>query len=330
MTDFNSLKEIFISYKKFLITTHVNPDADAIGSQLAVKGILEKLGKEVFCINHSATPNNLKFLDTESSIQKFDSEIHKSLFDYVDVIICVDMNRPDRTVSMQNFIRESKAVKVVIDHHLDPDEFADFYFINTEFCATGQIVYTFVKETSISEIDIKTAEQLYAAIMTDTGSFRFDRTTPEVHKIAAELLSLGVNPNLVYDKLYDQSPFRKIKLLGAALESIKLYGKNLEVGCMIVDRGTILSTGAEESDTENFVNYTLSIEGVKIGLFFLELSDGFKVSLRSKGKIPVNKLAAEYGGGGHLNASGLRLRNKKMDDYIQEIINRAEFYLNEQ
>ncbi|MEO8399308.1 MAG: DHHA1 domain-containing protein, partial [Ignavibacteriaceae bacterium] len=184
-----------------------------------------------------------------------------------------------------------------------------------------------VKMSSPFNLDLETAIPIYAAIMTDTGSFRFERTTPAIHYIAAELLELGVNPSIVFDSIYDQSHFAKIKLLGKTLESLQLFGEKKEIGYMVIPREAFQSTGALESDTDGFVNFSLSVVNVKIGILFIELVNGFKVSFRSKGLIPVNKLAVEFGGGGHSNAAGARFFNKKLSDYVDPILNKAEKYL---
>ncbi|MBK7630071.1 MAG: bifunctional oligoribonuclease/PAP phosphatase NrnA [Ignavibacteriales bacterium] len=327
MIDFEKLKHIIQDNSSFLLTTHVNPDADAIGSEVAFYHLLKKLGKKIYIINHSYTPYNLEFLNTEKIIQRFDELEHKSILNEVDVLVALDFNRADRTVRMEDHFRKSSKLKICLDHHQDPEEFVDYLFIDTESCATGQIIYDFIKQTKIVELDFNIAEPLYAAIMTDTGSFRFDRTTSEVHIIIAELLKLGVNPEQVYDKLYDQSKFSKVKLLGRALNSINLK-YNAQLGYMVITQKDFKELGAIESDTENFVNYTLSIENVIVGILFIELKNGFKVSFRSKGDIPVNKLANEFGGGGHTNAAGARFFTNNMLEMIPVILSKAELYLN--
>lgn len=327
MLDFEQLKNIILNNSSFLLTTHVNPDADAIGSEIAFYHLLKKLDKKVYIINHSHTPYNLEFFNNEKVIQRFDEVEHKNIFNEVDVLVALDFNRADRTVRMENYFRSSTKLKICIDHHQDPEEFVDYLFIDTESCATGQIIYNFIKKTNIMQLDFDIAEPLYAAIMTDTGSFRFDRTTSEVHIIIAELLKLGVNPEEVYDKLYDQSKFSKVKLLGRALNSITLTYDN-KLGYMIITQKDFEELGAIESDTENFVNYNLSIENVVVGILFIELKNGFKVSFRSKGDIPVNKLANEFGGGGHTNAAGARFFKNNMQEMIPIILSKAILYLN--
>ena len=327
MIDFNKLKKILTENNSFLLTTHVNPDADAIGSEIALYNLLKLLNKEVFVVNHSSTPYNLDFLDEQKVIQKYDKEKHKNLLNSVDVLVGLDFNRSDRLVSMQDDFLNSEKLKIIIDHHLDREEFVNHLFVDTEYCATGHIIYDFIKQNSIVKLNYSIAYPLYTAIMTDTGSFRFERTTSEIHKIAAEMLETGVNPTEVYDKVYDQGKFGKMKLLGKALESLKLYGDSKEISYMVLNRDDFKTSNSIESDTDTFVNFSLAFENVKIGILFIELKQGFKVSFRSKGNIPVNELAAEFGGGGHKNASGLRITDGKMEDFISKILSKAEQYL---
>ncbi|GBD87879.1 bifunctional oligoribonuclease and PAP phosphatase NrnA [bacterium BMS3Abin03] len=325
--DFNKLKNIIEENDSFLLTTHVNPDADAIGSEIAMYYILKKLGKKTHIINYSETPYNLEFLDKENVIRKYDKEIHQNLFDEVDVLIALDFNRSNRLVSMQEAFLSSNKIKISIDHHPEPEEFVDFNFIDINYSATGHIIYDFLITTKIISFDYSIAAPLYAAIMTDTGSFRFERTTAELHRIVADLLDKGVSPADIYDNIYDHSKISKIKLLGRALNTLQLISDN-KIGYMYIYRSTFKELGALESDTDNFVNYSLSIENVVLGMLFVELKDGFKVSFRSKGKIPVNKLASQIGGGGHLNAAGARLNNLVMIEEMPKIIKTAKEFLN--
>lgn len=326
MVNFQKLKNIILSNKTFLITTHVNPDADAIGSEIAFYQILKVLGKRSYIINHSETPYNLKFMDVDNVIRQFNLDDHSDLFYQVDVLVALDFNRSDRTVSMKKNFEQSKAIKICIDHHQDPERFVDYEFIDTDYSATGEIILNLITETKLVSLTKEIAEPIYAAIMTDTGSFRFERTTAKLHRKVAMLLDTGVNPTEIYDKIYDQSKFSKVKLLGRALDSIQLTSGG-KIAYMIITQKDFDDFGAIESDTENFVNYNLSIENVLLGILFIELKNGFKVSFRSKGNIPVNKLAAEFGGGGHTNAAGARFFDHKMtDEMISQILLRAQNY----
>ena len=312
--------------EKIILTCHVNPDGDAIGSELALYYALKKKGRDVKIINHSATPYTLEFLDEEKVIQKYAPEKHDEIILNSDLIVFLDMNVLSRTVSMENVFRKYNGKKWVIDHHTDAEDFADNYLLNTEACATGEIIYDFIVKENFVEPDKQIAIALYTAIMTDTGSFRFDRTTPRIHRITADLMEFGIRPEIIYEQIYDQGEIGRLKLLGYALESLQL-NETQEICYMVISRKALEETKTDEADIEGFVNYTTSVRGVKIGMLFYELKDGFKVSFRSKGTIPVNKLAAEFGGGGHLNASGARFAKGKIKDYLPKILKAAEKYL---
>ena len=326
MLNFTLLNKIIAKNNSFVITTHVNPDADAIGSEIALSIFLRRLNKEVRIINHSETPYFLKFLDNKKVIEKYDESQHSSIIANCDVIFTLDLNALSRTVSMEENIRKSKALKVCIDHHTDPEDFTEHVFIDPNLSSTGEILFDFIKESSGENLDYDLALPIYAAILTDTGSFRFDRTTPRLHRITAELLEAGVNPQWVYREIYDQGKQSRIRLLGRALNSIKL-DETGELAYMKILNIDLNETGADEADVDGFVNYCLSIKGVKLGILFFEMDDEVKISFRSAGNIPVNKLAAEFNGGGHINASGARVENAGIDELINKVLKSAEKYL---
>ncbi|RMD49003.1 MAG: bifunctional oligoribonuclease/PAP phosphatase NrnA [Ignavibacteria bacterium] len=322
---FKKLIDIFESNNKFVLTTHINPDADAIGSEMGLYYLLRELGKTVHIINHSETPYTLKFMDDDEIIERFDPQIHDDVILNSDVIIFLDLNSSNRVASMEDVCLKSGAVKVIIDHHTNPEDFVDYQFIFTEASSTGEIIYDIIYESGYKITKLKTAEVIYAAIMADTGSFHYDRTTPKIHKIAAELLQLGVQPDKIYEELYEKGTLGRLRLLGSALSSLN-QAHDGKLTYMVIKKKDLENNGAVEADIEGFVGYTLSVEGTQIGLLFYDLDDGFKISFRSKGKIPVNKLAEEFGGGGHLNAAGARLNGESMDDVIPKVIASAKKY----
>ncbi len=327
MTDFPLLKKIIEEHSSFVLSTHVSPDADALGSELAFYLLLKNLGKKVFVVNHSATPYNLEFLDTGNVIDKFDEQKHPKVIEESEVFILLDLNHAGRIVRMEKTFRSYSGIKICIDHHHDPENSFDYIFGGTDYCATSEIIYDFIEKTKIVELDYLIAYQLYAGIMTDTGSFRFDRTTPRVHQLTSDLLSKGVDPTDMYEKIYNQFRYGRVKLLGEALESIKLDSTK-QIAYMVITRGALERNNATEDDVDGFVNYCLTIQGVNVGILFFELKDGLKISFRSKGEITVNKLAAEFGGGGHINASGTRLFNVALDEMTEKVISAAQKYLN--
>lgn len=329
MKEFQQLKSILQTYKTFVISSHVNPDADAIGSELAIAAVLQKLGKKVKVINYSETPYFLRFLDADNQIEVYKPENHDKIISSVDVIIIADTNDLRRTVKMENALRKSKAYKICVDHHQNPENFYKLGVINTEISSTGELVYKFIKETGIVVPDYNIALQVYSAIVTDTGSFKYERTTPETLRIVAELLELGIVPNKILDKIYDQNKISKNRLLGKSLCTMELNNSG-EICYMQITQEDLQETGSTEEEVDGFVNFCLSVQGVKIGILFFELADGMKVSLRSKGTIPVNEIAKEFGGGGHINASGIRLFDTTLSFKKNEILQSAEKYLKKQ
>ncbi len=326
MLSYKKLAEIFNSNKTFVISSHINPDGDAIGSELGLFYALGKNGKNVRIINHSPVPRELKFLDEDKVVEKYSSRKHNKFIAEADMHIFVDINQIDRVASMEKVFRKNRKYSVYIDHHRDPDDFVNDMILKPEVGSVGEIIFDFLDKTKFAPIDLKIANSLYAAIITDTGSFRFERTSPKTHIIASKLLRVGVNPKRIYELLYEQDKINRLKLLGKALSSIRLDGKG-KVSSMVLRLKDIKEVGGTESDIEGFVSYTLTLEGVRIGLFFLEFENGFKVSYRSRGSIPMNKLAGEFGGGGHINAAGSRLDGKSIDEYMPKVIEKAVEYL---
>jgi len=316
------------SNNNFIITTHVNPDGDAIGSELALARYLQSLGKNVTIINHSPTPDYLLFmLNSKDNILEFNEKLHSSLIGNADVIFTLDLSQLSRTKSLEDYVRKSNATKICIDHHPLPEDYAEINLVETTSSSTGELVYHLLKQTG-TEITLDIALPLYVAIMTDTGSFKYERTTSNLHRIIAELLDSGVVPIKVHQEIYDQGSANRIQLLGRAFNSLVIAGDG-KLAYMKISLNDLNETNSKEEDVEGFVSYTLSIKGVEVGLFFFELENGFKISLRSSDTVPVNKLAGEFNGGGHFFAAGARLENKNMEETLPQVIETAIKYINE-
>jgi len=323
MLNYNNLFNLLKSNSKFIITCHVNPDADAIGSEIAIAEILKQLKKEYVILNTSSTPYNLEFLYRKNTIKKFDEKKHLKYFKTFDAAVFVDHNDLRRTVRMEKYFREFAGTKICIDHHLEPENFTKYKFTDKSKSSTGEIILDFILSQPKIKLTKKIAEALYAAIMTDTGSFRFPKTTAELHKKVAILLEQGVKPYEIYDKIYAQDPVSRNKLLGEALLSLALTESG-KVSYMIIKQSHLKKTKATEAEVDGFINYGLSIAGVKVALLFFELKKGVKISLRSKGNISVNKIARHFGGGGHKNAAGIRLYNVKLNEILPKVLAAAE------
>lgn len=323
---FESCKNIFSAKKTFVLTTHINPDGDGLGSEVALALYLTGKGKSVEIINQSETPAYYKFMHALFPISTFSGAKHGSIIKDAEVIVALDTNSAARFPSMKEYVMESRANKICIDHHLDREKFADLYLIDEKATATGEIVYNLLKFLDSGAITKPIAEALYAAIMTDTGSFRFPKTDVETHHIIADLLLHGADPTEIYQKIFEEVPVNKLKLLGRALTSLSVVHGG-KVATIILLRKDFSETQTTEEDTDNMINYAMSIGGVQVGLMFIELENGVKVSFRSKGDIAINALAKEFGGNGHKNAAGARIRGGTLPDVVIRVTERAVDYL---
>ena len=312
--------------ERCVLTTHVNPDGDGLGSELALARFLEKLGKDTAIINHSPTPENYQWMDPKQQIIQFVPERDRDLILKAHLIFVLDTNQPDRLRALDPFVQQSKAIKIVIDHHLEPHPFGDHYIIDDDATSTGEIVYRIITSINSELIDQEIAQWLYTAIMTDTGSFRFPRTDSEIHRIAAHLLEFNLSPIEIYANVYEGWSQGRMRLLGEVLDSMRTAhdGKLAYVVCT---QKMFKDTGTSEVETDNFTTYPMSVHGVRVGILFNELQNGVKISFRSKGSIPINQLAKEFGGNGHLNAAGARMHNIKLEDAVKAVVDKAKKYL---
>lgn len=320
------LKNIFSTNNRFILTTHVNPDADALGSEVALARYLSDRGKNVQILNHSQTPDNLQFLSDIFPITHYHSAQHSQLILEAECFIVLDTNSVQRFKALQEAFNQTRAYKIVIDHHLDHESFADLYLIDTHVPATSELLYTILHTIDDKAITKPIAEALYAGIMTDTGSFRFPQTDPETHIITADLLRRGVLPYEIYQKIYESGPVNKLHLLGKALTAIEVY-HNGKVAVMTLPRSIFTETKTTESDVDNLTQYVLSIGGVVIGMVIMEMEEGVKVSFRSKGDIPINELAKQFGGGGHKNAAGARIKKTTLTEIVPLLLETVKNFI---
>lgn len=326
---FGAVKKVIEEHTRFLLTTHVNPDGDAIGSEIALALFLRKLGKTVVIINHSRTPDNYRWLDPDDEIVTFDPGRDRDAVQQQDVIFIVDANAPERLGTLEPYVIKSPAVLVVIDHHLEAPGLAHHEAVDEDATSTGEILFRLFFFIDESKIDPRVATALYAAILTDTGSFRFPRTDPETHRIIARLIELGADPPAVYISVYEHWSLGRMQLLGETLGSIKTaYGGKLAY--LVCSLEMFRKTLTTIEDTDNFTDYPMSIAGVVAAVVFTELTDGVKISFRSRGNIAINELAKEFGGNGHLNAAGARILHVKLQDAISMVLEKAGRYINAQ
>ncbi len=314
------IKTLLSSPKKIVIVTHKNPDGDAMGSCLAMWNYLQNTGHICRVITSDEYPNFLHWLPGNRHVKILEKHHVESDIKECDIIFCLDFNHLNRTGGLQSSISNSKAIKIMIDHHEEPDNFAEYTYSNPNICATAQMVYHFIEKMGDAEkIDKNIATCIYTGIMTDTGSFKFNKTTSTTHKIVSNLIEKGAKNNLIHRLVYDQNSLNRLKLLGVTINHINIIDK-LPVGYTYLSWNDLKEYRFKKGDTEGFVNYILSIKDISFAAIFIEDKENniIKISLRSKGNIFVNHFAQKhFQGGGHLNAAGGK-SEKNLKDTIND------------
>lgn len=318
--EINKLEEIIKGHGRFVITTHANPDGDAIGSVIGYYHLLQSYGKEGKIISHSPLPAYLSFADPDALLEHYNPDKHNQIIAEAEVIVCLDFNNLSRVQSMEGVVRESAALKICIDHHQLPEDVFAWIFSDTLASSTCELVYKVIKAMNPAAFTQQAVQALYLGLVTDTGSFRFDRTTPEVHKIAAELLELGADLMLVTRNIYESGTLGRMKAVGQMINTMQIHGEENEIAVIIITRQMLLANDLAPDDTEGFEQYMMMINSVKVGIKIVELKQGFKASLRSKGEVPVHLLARQFGGGGHKNAAGIPKHERPVQEFIDEIV----------
>ena len=318
--------------QEFILTSHVNPDGDSIGSEIALQLYLKSLGKNAGILNYSPTPDNYTFLDKERVIEQFDEAKHKDKILNADVIFILDTNEFQRVRTLAPYIQASKAKKILIDHHLgfNPEQF-DEYIVDTDSPATGEMLYRFFKEIEASNggekvITRDMALALYTAIMTDTGSFKFNRTDEETHTIIADLLTYGLHPYDIYSEVYNNATLGRLHLLGRFLNNVTLmYDGKLAYSVLL--QKDFEETATDEYAIEGFSSHLMSLETAELGIVMTQTKRGVKLSFRSKDRVFSNELAKEFEGGGHKNASGAFVVGGDIKKLEKEVTEKSEKYL---
>ncbi|MDX1740076.1 MAG: DHHA1 domain-containing protein, partial [Rhodothermales bacterium] len=245
---------------------------------------------------------------------------------HADVIAVVDTNAADRLGSLAEAVRHSGAEKLLIDHHPDAETWFDHRYVRETASSTGQLVFELIEDRDLDLLDGDLAANLYVAIMTDTGSFRYSHMSADVHRVTATLIERGgLTPEVIHQRLYDTRTLSSLRLLSAALGTTTLRFSG-RLGYMVVSSDMLRESGADRDDTEGLVNYVLSIDGVEVALLFFETESGTKISFRSRGNVVVHDWARSLGGGGHHLAAGAFVRTD-VGDAIETVVPQAErFY----
>lgn len=311
MQNLNAFKELISTPKKVVITTHFKPDADALGSSLGLARYLKKKGHTVDVITPSDYPKFIAWMDGNEDVINFENNKTRQkaikLIAEADLIFCLDFSALSRINDMEAVVRNAPGVKVMIDHHLYPENFSQFSLHDTNASSTCELIYKLITELLGDKalMDIPTGECLYAGMMTDTGSFRHPSTTPAVHRMAAEIMEIGVNTNKIHRRIYDSTSFDRLKFLGYVLSEKLTVLPEFRVAYFVVTDEELKRFNSQTGDTEGIVNYGLQIENIVMSVIIVDRPEAIKMSFRSVEEFAVNEIASKYfSGGGHKNAAG--------------------------
>lgn len=312
MKNFPAFKSLLSQPKRVVITTHFKPDADALGSSLGLAGFLRKMNHQVSVITPSDYPDFLAWMPGNESVialLKDDPKPEQKAADLIksaELIFCLDFSNLSRINSLGDMIKKSSAVKILIDHHLEPEVFADFEQWNIDSASTAGLIYELIDQLGqLDLIDKEIATCLYSGLMTDTGGFRHNNTRHQEFLIASELVSRGAEPHSIAQHIYDTNSLERLRLIGYVLSKKLVVLPEYSTAYMTLSQDELKQYGAQTGDTEGLVNYGLSIKGVKMSVLMYDRKEEIKLSFRSLGDFSVNELARKhFEGGGHRNASG--------------------------
>jgi phosphoesterase RecJ-like protein len=313
---YQRLKNYLFKERSIAVFSHLRPDGDCLGAQIGVTRWLQKNGVDAAAFNEDDVPSNLEWLTEFLPIQKPDA---KTARDY-DAYLFVDGNALHRFGKTAEQIGRTDKPLYMIDHHPQPENIFKAKISDVKASSSCELVYRLIDSHDPDQIDGEMARALYTGILTDTGSFQFDSVTPATMRAVADLLERGsFKPDEIIGHVYSSRKLKQLKLLSMALESIRVMD-NGKIASMYVTTDMMRMTGTANEDTEGFVQYPLSLEGVKACAFFREDNQNVKISLRSRSdEIDVNRWARKFGGGGHKRASGAFF-DGKLDDAIYEVL----------
>lgn len=309
MEKIQEFKEYLKIPRKAVLLTHFKPDADALGSALGLSRYLKKKGHTSTVITPSDYPDFLSWMPGNKDVfifTKGKSDKAADLINQADMVFCLDFSCLNRINDLGEMVRKAPAKKVLIDHHLEPERFADFEQWDDSAASTAELVYKLIAALGDAElVDADLADCLYAGIMTDTGSFRHSNTSHQVFQIASELVARGANPYKVSKLVYDTNTIERLRLMGYVLSEKLQVLPEYRTAYIALTAEELKRFGSQTGDTEGLVNYGLAIKGIKLSVLISDRKENIKLSLRSLGNFSVNEMArTHFDGGGHRNAAG--------------------------
>jgi phosphoesterase RecJ-like protein len=299
--DWSPFVEFVRRHQRFVLTTHVRPDGDGLGSMLALEDALRRQGKDVRMTVASSFPPRYRFLDPAGRIQHF--RLPGDECRHADAVVVLDTGTWNQLGDFGTFLRGHNAAKAVIDHHMTQDDLAAQRFVDVTAEATGRLIFEAISALGAS-LSTDAATALFVALAMDTGWFRHANAQAPAFALASELVRAGARPEVLYDKLFESNTLGRLKLTGLVLSRLQVTNGG-KVAHTEIRRNDYEATGATPQDSEDLVNYTRSLDGVEVGLLFMEQPrGGVKVSFRSRAVVDVARIAEQFGGGGHRLASG--------------------------
>jgi bifunctional oligoribonuclease and PAP phosphatase NrnA len=303
------LSNLFSTSSNIVLISHINPDGDAIGSQLALYHFLKDKGRNVRMITPNYLQEFLKWMTGSELIEIYirNRKNCRKIIEQADLIVLLDFNHSNRLGESESVVKASHAKKVIIDHHLDPEDFTDITISDSTKCSTAELVHELVSSMNGNEnyLTKPYAEALYVGIITDTGNFEHGSYSSRTFRIVADLLESGLEKEKILDRIYNNFSSDRLRLQGFALNKRMVVLPEYQTAYIYLSREDLKEYNHVKGDTEGFVNMPLSIKGINFSAMFIEKEGFIKLSFRSKGKFPSNEFASLYfSGGGHLNASG--------------------------
>ena len=304
----SAARHLIESAQRIVTISHMSPDGDAVGSSLAARHLLRALGKQVTTVLPNHFPAFFGWMNGASDILIYenDNKAVQTAIVEADLVILLDLNSLKRINGVKPLVEQSKAPKLLIDHHLDPEQFTDVIVSYPEISSTSELLYALIVQMGWGDrIDKACAEAIYVGMMTDTGNFSYTSQQPEIYAIISELLKIGINKDDIYRRVYTNYSEKRMRLMGyCLLNKMKIYPKQ-HTAVISLTKEELERFDFHVGDTEGFVNIPLSIDGINRSIFVREEEKKVKLSFRSQGAVPVNTIAAQhFGGGGHLNAAG--------------------------
>jgi phosphoesterase RecJ-like protein len=317
--DWTPLADLIETHDRFLVTTHVRPDGDALGSEVGMAGLLRQRGKDVRVVNSSRTPPRYDFLDPDQSLfEHFGTAVSPADLADREVLCILDLSSWSQLGDMGPWVREFPGRRVVIDHHVSQDDLGATFLKDTSAEATGALIVRAIRALGGS-FTPEVSTGLFTAIAMDTGWFHHPNTRPETLRTVADLVEAGAPISAIYSDLFERNTLGRLRLMGETLVNLSTDSDG-RIAYAQVTREALERTGAIPQDTEDLVDFTVSLVGVEVGLLFIEQArGGIKLSVRSRNNLDCARLAGQFGGGGHRAAAGANLP-EPMSESVEAVL----------